>query len=225
MNRGTFAAQVNTGWDILQALNLAYERVWYPKYPEAPAAEFRPLSYVEVWTKCFSNQYYDFMLSDRSLIQFRVESFRPLKASYVYYECPFKGLSYAEFIEDELELSVEEAGDLFREEFDDYLLTCGLKETVTPIRYDYDPEQYLEGLHPASHIHFGYGNGIRVGTKNVLRPLSFVLFIMRQCYSQSWKLTHTMSEASTWCNNVRDGLEKVDEKFANALDIREMMLI
>lgn len=224
MNQGLFAAQVNTGWDILRTLKLDSDRVWYPSYPENPATRFRSLSYVDVWKNCFSNQFYDFLLSDRSFIQFRADSFRPLKVSYAYYECPFQGLSYAEFIEKELELSLDDVGDFFHEEYEDYLLSCGPKETVTPIRYDYDPERYMEGLHPASHIHFGHGSNIRVGTKRILRPLSFLLFVIRQCYSQSWKTCLALNDASTWCKNVRDALDEIDARFLNTADYSEMIL-
>lgn len=180
------------------------------------------MSYVETWKYCFQNQWYDFLLVDNSLVQFRIYSLRPLKVSYAFLDCPFGGTTYEDFIQTQLELDVNDVGDSFRQEYADYLLTCPPKPAWTPIRYDYDSDAYMPGIHPASHMHFGYGNGIRVATLRILKPLSFVLFVVRQCYGQAWRDLNDHENMTYWCRNIRDSLDLVDRAFMDAIDQREM---
>lgn len=218
MNEGLFKTQVNECWKILRKLELEKERVFHPIYPQKPASIFRNLSYIEIWETCIAHQYYDFQLTDNSLIQFR-------KNSYVYYECPYNSLSYPEFLHEHLETTLYEVGDEFKYEYEDYLSGCEKKESVTPIRYDYDPDRYEQGRHPASHIHFGHNNHIRLATTKILKPLSFFLLIIRQCYPELWitKLLK-LPETKIWCKNIREQLDNVNEKFWNPFDEWEMKL-
>jgi hypothetical protein len=172
------------------------------------------------------------MLNDNSLIQLQAFDFNPFEVSYSYLECPYQAISYVEFIEQIL----DEDPDLLMQEsyddisvthslYEDFLLTQGMKETVTPIRYDWAPNSYIQGLHPASHVHFGFNNDIRLGTRYILRPISFVLLIIRQCYKLKWKELVNSDEALDWCENVRNNLKRVDDDYFNRLDEFEMMLI
>jgi hypothetical protein len=223
MNRGVFAAQLNTAWKTVRKLELDGERVWSPQYSLSTASMFRGKSYFDTWQTCFKEQLYDFQLVDNSLLQFRVESFEPLKQSYVYYECPYRCLSYGDFLT-ETGFNIDDARDELKAEYEDYLTTCDTKETVTPLRYDHSPELYTEGLHPASHVHFGHSNQIRVGTKCVLVPLSFLLFVIRQCYPTAWQQLIGWPDAALRCRSVRDNLIEVDGGFWNPLDDWEMRL-
>jgi hypothetical protein len=223
MTEGIFRTQINIAWDILKHLELDAERVPLPNYPKRAASIFRHLSYLETWRLCFRQQYYDFQLSDSSLLQFEVDSYAPLTLRYAYYECPYESLTYAEFLEAH-GFSRHDVGDELTPDYEDYLSTCEMKETVTPIRYDYSPELYMEGIHPASHIHFGHRNNVRVATENILRPLSFLCLILRQCYPEAWRQLLTMQEAEIWSKNVRENLDGVDDNFWNPLDEWEMRL-
>jgi hypothetical protein len=111
-----------------------------------------------------------------------------------------------------------------RPEYEVYLSTCTLKEAVAPIRYDFSPDDYTEGIHPASHIHFGHANNIRVGTKKVLKPVSFCLFILRQSYPNKWIELLGITEAEHWSKSVRIELDEVEAKFWNKFDEWEMIL-
>lgn len=224
MKEGVFRTQVNTSWEIVRKLELDAERNWFPSYREITASMFRGLSYLDTWEICFRERYYDFQLHDNSLIQFRVEGYAPLSVSYAYYECPYQCLSYADFVHDYCGFGIYEAGGEFRPEYEDYVVMCNVKETATPIRYDHGTDSYREGVHPASHVHFGHMNSIRVRTKKVLRPLSFLLFVIRQFYSDAWRMLLDMSQAPVWCRNVRDNLEDVGAEFCNPLDEYEMAL-
>lgn len=103
--------------------------------------------------------------------------------------------------------------------------TCSQKESVTPIRYDYRPQHYEEGRHPASHVHFGHMNNIRLATERVLeRPLSFFLLVIRQYYPDDWVNLLQHAEAGNWCKNVRDDLGNVSTEYWRPLDQLEMIL-
>ena len=224
MNRGEFAAQVNDAWAVSNGLALADQRVWLPNYPAVTAREFRGLSYVDTWFTCLQNNYFDFSFRDGAFVQFVLGSIRPLRLSYSYYECPYEGLTYEGFVEFELELDLNETGDSFREEYETYRMTQEAKEAVTPFRYDYAPKDYVEGRHPASHVHFGHGSSIRIGTDKILKPMSFLMFLLRQCYASEWTSLHKMKDAEVWCRNVEDSLDEVSDKYRNDLDEREMTL-
>jgi hypothetical protein len=224
MNLGQYKTQLDISWDILSELNLAQTRNWSGNTANRTAAEFRNLTYTDTWKLCFGEQYYDFMLKDYALLQYRVTGFKPLRVSFNYLECPFKAPTYTEFIEG-LALRLEDVGDELKEEYELELLSAPIKDTVTPIRYDFDPESYDEGLHPASHIHFGFGTNIRIGAHRVLHPLSFTLFIVRQCYGHKWKTFLTMPDAINWCRYIREHLEHIDERYLRPQDEHEMMLL
>ena len=224
MNRGLFAAQLNEAWNVLGMLGLDADRVWHPTYPAHLAAHFRSLSYLQVWRTCYAEQYYDFLLADNSVIQLRATSFQPLRVSYAYYECPFDAPSYADFVESEVSVSAFEAGDEFREEYENFLLACPPKAAITPIRYDYDPDRYTEGIHPASHFHLGHANSVRIATHRILRPLSFLLFVLRQRYPIHWPNLLAQREAPVWCRNIRDALDSVEDAYIHPNDMFEMIL-
>lgn len=226
MNRGQFETQVSTAYEILKKLELGEDRVYHPKYPQDAASLFRKLSYVETWNLCFREQYYDFQLTDDSLIQFRVESFVPLCFSYVYYECPYTpSVSFEQYIRDYVGLIEFDSHLHIRRDYEEYYALLENKESYTPLRYDYTPKQYMEGRHPASHIHFGHKNNIRVGTKKILQPVSFLCFVLRQAYPDLWEKLTQMDEAELWVRNVRENLDDVRDEYWNRRDHWELTLI
>ncbi len=223
MNGGIFHSQINTGGDILKKLGLGAEFIPIPNSSRKPASFFRKLTYVETWRECYQNQYYNFLLTDSSLILFSVDNFPPLTVRYVYYECPYQAVSYFEFLVDN-GFDPREVGEEFKEDYEIYLGNVNIKETFTPIRYDFSPAQYQEGIHPASHIHIGHNNQIRIGTRKVLRPLSFLLLIIRQCYPDHWRRLLLLESADLWCRNIREHLDDIEGQFWNNGDSNEMYL-
>jgi hypothetical protein len=105
-----------------------------------------------------------------------------------------------------------------------YLASSSSEAMVTPIRYDYSAAHYRPGLHPASHIHFGFENEMRVGTRNILNPVSFTLFVVRQRYPQAWIKFCSDSRNIFLFNQVRVDLDSVDSSYWSAEDEREMAL-
>jgi hypothetical protein len=224
MNAGLFAAQLNDVEKLLKDLDLLKKRVSSPLYQKVTVIDFKRLSYLEVWKKCYGEEFYDFCLYDDSLFQFRAISFKPLNVHYSYYECPFlPHLSLDEFIKQQQ--LVDQNADEYQLLRDYEFIIPIKKETVTPIRYDFDTSMYKEGLHPASHIHLGFLNEMRIGTKNILRPLSFILFILRQYYPAKWQEFVRSKNAGELCRNISQNLDDVHGKYWGKLDKWEMRLV
>lgn len=140
-----------------------------------------------------------------------------------YYEFPFEAFSYIEFLES-LEINYREAGDNFREEYDDYLTTCELKQSATPIRFDISYKEYIEALHPASHLHIGHDNNIRIRSEKILGPFSFFCFLLRQLYKEKW--AKFISELTPQQINrfVRGDLDEVPEEYLSEMDKCDLFL-
>lgn len=223
MNRGSFRSQLDASWRILRTIKLDEHRNYHPNYPTNPANQFKNLSYIDIWKECIKNQYYDMQLNNNSFIQFIASSFNPLILSYSFYECPYECLSFEDFTSQHFpDLMEQEVG--LRQIYEDYLTDCDLRESITPLRYDFYPEHYQEGLHPASHIHFGHSNNIRIATKKILKPVSFLLMIIRQYYPPYWIRLLDNTNASGWCNYIRQRLNEIDLQYWNNNDKREMHL-
>ncbi len=133
-------------------------------------------------------------------------------------------MTYEEFVFEEIGISHLDDGQEFSEEYEIYLSSTSRKETITPIRYDYNPNHYSEGRHPASHIHIGHSNNIRICSKKVLHPISFFLFVIRQCFPEKWSVFHTFPDAPTLCKKVRQTIPDINGNLFNQKDLWEMYL-
>lgn len=223
MSYGKFAAHVNASLELFDSLDLLTE-IARPTYSAYGAAFFRGRSYVDVWRICFQDRIFDAQLTDDSLIQFRFDHTVTSNLSYAYYDCPFKKqISFEEFVRQSLEL--QPGADEYELLSDYELLTIEQKDTVTPVRYDYSPNLYAQGRHPAAHMHFGNENNIRIATRKCLRPLSFSLFIIRQFYPDKWVQFLKMPEAELKCRNVSTGLDNIDPQYFQPHDFWEMHLV
>ena len=224
MNKALVSSQLNSGWNLLKKLGIDGNRNYLPRYPDNPRALFKELDYLETWKECYQNQYYDFQLNDNSLIQFRFESYKPLIFSFVYYQSPFTTMTYKEFIVSH-GFEYNSIGDSLTQEYEQYLDSSDIKAYTLPIRYDYDQKLYNPGRHPVAHFHFGIDNNIRIGTKKILKPISFLLFILRQCYPDDWTNFLTLKESPVLLRNVRDSLGEIEGCFWTHCDNNEMYLV
>ncbi|MCX7049785.1 MAG: DUF2290 domain-containing protein [Candidatus Sumerlaeota bacterium] len=228
---GEFKSQLNDVEHILKTINMLDSRQRFPQ--KCPGrAELKKMSYRQIYERLVSDNVYDFKLSDNSLLIFENEDGNELR--YCYYECPQRLMSYEDFVlsslgielnDPNIEQILNEIGDSSRNEYEQYVETEELKTAVTPIRYDYAPGDYREGVHPASHIHCGFESQIRIATVKIMNPISFLLMIMRQCYPLAWEkklLCH--SKKAVWCKNVRDHITPIHKKYFRALDKMEIFL-
>lgn len=226
MPRGLFESQLNNVESILRQLELLKERNRFPRYHDLAMADFRRLDYIAVWRKCYREQLYDFMLTDFALIQFRYSNVGEM-TNFAFYEAPLETITYPDYLVNEIGFQpqeLDEIGDSFRDDYEQALHDGDFKKAFTPFRYDYDPENYTEGHHPAAHVHIGFNSNIRICTVKLLRPLSFLLFVLRQHYPDKWIDFTSRTRAITLVRQVRDALDDVDSGFLRERDHWEMML-
>jgi hypothetical protein len=179
---------------------------------------------------------YDIRLEDESIFSFwRSELGNELK--YSWYESSQTLPSYEDFARQYLSLAFQhEMADELAEEwlegfgtdihdaYEEEVKIAPLREAVTPIRYEYNEDQYTPGVHPASHLHIGINNDIRMACRRLLTPLSFVLLVLRQGYPKTWKRLLANGEVGKRRAYVRDALEFVDGEYWQDYDSCEMWL-
>src|SRR6266446_3871441 len=96
---GQCAAQIEAGWQLLKQLGLAGEKPLTPNYTRVDVSSIRKLKYAEQWEYYLRNMLYDYLLADNSLLQFRIISMNgDGDYSFSFYECPYKSLTYSEFL-------------------------------------------------------------------------------------------------------------------------------
>ena len=220
---GWFRASVNRVAGLCTSLNLA---IWHnplPRYPTDMASNARKLRYSQEWDMYQSGSLFDILLADGALLQFKEQPNDKSVLSYSYLECPYVAKSYSEFV---MEIfGVADPDFKFWEEYESYVVQCEIRDSVTPVRYDYSPSLYREGIHPASHLHMGHRTEVRLSCKRVLRPLSFFLFILRQYYPVVWEngiLCHR--DANSLVRQVRDDIDAVHVKMFKSKDLWEQYL-
>lgn len=226
MNFGSFKAQINECSSILRHLEMDNDFIPCPQYPSSPRAYFKGMHYKDIWRTCLQNRYYHFQLFDNSLLYF--EHINSDEVSLSYYDFPYDAVNYIEFINSYGYLYAD-VGDELREDYDDYITTCAIKESVSSMRYDVSYEQYDEGKHPISHLHIGHNNTVRIRTEKLLGPLAFLYFVLRQNYPDYWKKFVKDKDCQVLMNAVRlklDGLNTRHQKYkaVSSLDMCELYL-
>ena len=234
IGNGRFRAQLSQVEGLLTRLSLFEERRHAPN-KSLGAAHFRGMTYRQVYEECVREYAYDFRLTDQSLLLFVKGGTNQHNGmlSFSYYDCPFHAMTYKEFVgaqsgltvfDPDYEGVVAEWGDLLRADYEEYLDTLDANVLVTPMRYDYKPTDYRAGVHPASHVHVGFANEVRIATERVMNPMSFTLLIIRQHYPRNWESLLGLGSAKVICRNVREALDNVDGSYRGDADTKELLL-
>ncbi len=231
---GRFGAQLEAIKKLLGSLDMLEERQASPN-KSLGAAHFRGMNYRQVYEECIREYAYDFRLVDQALLLFTRagNDEHDGQLDFCYYESPVIVIPYKEFVAMELGIApthpdyekvIGEFGDELRPDYEQYVSSQDSNVVVTPLRFDYKAEDYRPGIHPAAHIHFGFANHIRVGTRRVMNPISFLLFILRQRYPEKWGLFRKLRHSDQLCRNIRDELDLVHEDYWCDEDDREVYL-
>lgn len=231
---GKFEAYLNAIERILQSADLLKARERFPNRGLG-AADFRGLNYIDTYRKYVSEVAYDFILIDQSLLIFFIDESDQKNgtASFSFLEAPVEVLSYDSFLlsmfatnndAEQNKKIIDELGDSFTAEYEDYISSCPLRSGVCPIRYDRADDDYRQGIHPACHIHMGFENHSRIATRRILNPLSFLFFILRQRYPQAWLTLKRGKDYSIYKKEIRDKLKNVDAKYWCLDDEDELFL-
>lgn len=168
---------------------------------------------------------YDILFFDESIFQFshQTDAAGRLILRYAFYQQPYDFVTYEEFVANN-GFDLEEAGDLFRGEFEQALSEADLNTAAVAIRYDYAENAYKPGVHPVSHIHFGLGNQLRIPMHCWLTPSMFVLFVLRQAYPGIWaKLLEDVS-VRTILARAKGGCRIIATAFVAAVDRHQLYL-
>lgn len=231
---GRFNTQLAAIEGLLGRLELLEERQANPN-KSLGAGHFRGMKYRQVYEECIREYAYDFRLVDQSLLLFARGGHDQHDGllGFCYYESPVNVIPYKEFVALELGITpdhpdykkvIKEFGDELRADYEQYVGSQDSKAVVTPLRFDYKSADYRAGIHPASHMHFGFANHIRVGTRRVMNPISFVLFILRQRYPEKWVAFRKLKTADLLCRNIREQLDMVHDDYWCQEDEHEVAL-
>lgn len=222
ISRGKFEAELNDIEKLLRKIEFFEERNYYPNLDLDPSV-YRSKTFIENWKSLISENIYCFILSDNSLLNFKLDEISK-KLSFTFYECPFNCLTYKEYlVENDL---VEDYEDkILLDYYEIYLHQCELRENPIMIRYDLDNKSYFSGLHPVSHIHIGHKNQIRLGFHKILNPKSFVSFILRQHYPAIWKaIIITENDWKNYFTKEKSVLQSIEKENWQLLDSSEFYL-
>lgn len=226
--RGRDIARINDVADLYSHLGLLERLKPWPDYSGIRVTELRGLSYEDQWKQIFGADAFHLLLTDYSLIQYRwtrVPS-QGRWPSFTYMECPYAVPSMEEFAQAHFGSDAQESLETLSVLYSETALEqASLKDSAVPIRYDYDPLGYAEGVHPASHVHVGDRTQIRLATKRLFRPMTFGLFILRQVYPGHWRLL-TLDDArmARLAPQIRDGLADVPSEYFGPKDKWEHQL-
>lgn len=218
-----FEAKVREAGDILRQLDLLDRENFFPAYSGMQKIA-RDLHYRDEWSYYESQSLFDLKLVDGSLFQFKDRPESHTDASYCFYDSPLAVDDYQTFLMTTFSVTHEDVGDQGREEYENYLSSADLKRAVTMIRYDHSPPLYREGCHPASHIHMGHGTQVRLGTRRIMNPISFTLFVVRQAYPLQWEKLTAMPIAVQYIKHVRNILSTVHTDYWKIKDGWEIYL-
>lgn len=184
-----------------------------------------PGEYITIYHEFIETFKYDFLLFDDSILQYsyvRDKNNHPL-IRYHYYQFPFEFPTYEEYLLSN-DLTYEEAGELFRHDYEQELSEASTRVYLTPIRYDYNATQYTGGVHPASHIHIGYMNSIRIPICMILTPFMFTLFVIKQCYYNEWLRLISYTGFSNALNTSKQSCVQLHTDLFGEVDKKELFL-
>jgi hypothetical protein len=109
-------------------------------------------------------------------------------------------------------------------EYEQALSEAPQKDTFVLIRYDYSEREYSSGVHSVSHFHFGHSNSIRIPSSVVITPLLFILFVLKQVYSDLWKSLIEESNFHRVYKSSKSKCRNIGMHFFDDLDKKELYL-
>ncbi|MBC1566941.1 DUF2290 domain-containing protein [Listeria booriae] len=236
MSVGKVMQEYNDAKRILEQMELQYTEDFHKAQTLTNSlfsSEFKKASitksYNEMYTVARRQMDYNLLVKkDEAIFQFGYErkNGRINELRYAFFECPIVYPSYGDFL-DGINYTTEEVGDAFLSEYEDWKERCRDnlvdegKTKINPvsIRYDYSEAQYAGIKHPVSHFHIGENNEIRIPTKKIITPFSFVTFVLRNVYYQDWKrLIHTQAFSENYykgkrnCQDIKNNHFSPDEE-------------
>ena len=185
----------------------------------------REKDFFNAYLTALKNHDYHFLLFDESFLQLEYtrNSTDNVTLRYAYYQFPYDFPTYKEYLM-EKGLSFNEMGYGYKYEYEQALSEAPQKDTFVLIRYDYSEREYSSGVHSVSHFHFGHSNSIRIPSSVVITPLLFILFVLKQVYSDLWKSLIEESNFHRVYKSSKSKCRNIGMHFFDDLDKKELYL-
>lgn len=154
---------------------------------EEASAALRNRPYAETYNVLREKRAFNMRLIDGALLQFRYRFRKDDLVKHVlsFYPSP-------DLLEYQNDPEIYETDLLFSEVI--------MKDIVTtPIRFDFDPSNFRENVHPASHFTIGQYKNCRIPVLGALTPHRFLNFVLRAFYN-----TPYFAYCSEWKGAVPD---------------------
>lgn len=197
MNISSFNISFLKIHSVLKSFNLLKMKGIHSINDRGVSEEFKSASIKDTYYKAYqvglSHYDFDFLTTDQSFFQFEFSSNqKSTEIRYAFFQNPIDFISYNDYVlqlinDQNLELTLEEVGEMFDEEYNQFLNEQENISNYATFRYDLDQNNYQPIIHSVSHIHVGHQNNIRIPLNKVISPLKFVLFVIKNVYYQEWK--------------------------------------
>lgn len=183
-------------------------------------------TYKQIYDEICKTYSFDILLSDDSIFQFHknVGNYR-----YCFVQNPSVKYSWEEYLCKnglKMEDLPEEEYNLYRSYYDNNEEDC-FRNVYNPmyIRYDVSGEEYSECCHPYSHLHIGLHNELRIPVSKILTPEQFTEFSVKMTYRALWVEMFKKGEISEFHKQVKQGCEKVDDKYWSIEDKLDLYMV
>jgi hypothetical protein len=223
IGEGKFQTEISRAWAVLESLKLgAYQNPKPAQDPTTVKTIRASTTYRDEYNSYTTLQAYDFLLDDGSLFFFRRDPTASTQLSYGYMESPYDVVPYSDFLEQFFGTAPDGSLDAW-EEYEEHRAQAALRQHVVPIRYDWSPALYREGVHPVGHLHVGFRTEIRVAVDAILTPAHFVLFVLRQYYPLRWEADALpLGDVVRIAESLK--AERVERRYCTGKDLLELRL-
>lgn len=199
INDAKIKCSINEGVKFLKEIGLYEEAIKKNcenlEYTQKYSYNFKNLIYDDDYERMYKvameNSDYDILLKDGSFFQFSYKKINKnnFKIRYNFYQNPYIDAenTYEDFIKDMYDKEYVDVGNEYRIYYEQYIAESKVNQNITPIRYDFDGDGYLELIHPISHLHIGKNNEVRLPLNYIVLPEMFVQNVIMLIYSKYWK--------------------------------------
>lgn len=199
MNASVFSQSFKEVEILLKSLEILQQKGVKNINKDGVSIEFKKASQEDSYKKIHSTALekfdYDFLLEDQSFFQFQYENAINKKTlpniRYAYFQNPQGFKTYLDFLHEQ-NLSndeIEEIGDSWRNEYEQFLTEMELNVSATTIRFDVESDfsRYKPLIHSNAHLHIGHKTDIRIPFDKIITPLQFVFFVLKHTDYNKWK--------------------------------------
>jgi hypothetical protein len=180
MTVGKFQTSLEDAKKLLEKIDLFRQKGIKQINTTGVSDEFKTASqkadYFQVYKTAKKNFDYDFLLKDESFFQFEFKP-RPHPhdcpiVRYAFFQNPQEYKSYRDYLLEQeiIQENDSEDDEIFREEYEQFLIEQQLNLSSTTIRFDVDIQNYRPRIHSFAHIHIGHKSDIRIPCDKILTP-------------------------------------------------------